>query len=399
MPIKIDFLANVRDFLRGTDSAEDALDDVADSLDDLATEAKTSGRVSDAAVDDLADSFEKLGRQAERSTKDAERSVDDLGDSFRDAARNAKRLEDAGKDAGKAVDDSMERAERGVDDFKEEAAQSARETAASFDGSFESIADLGQEVAANAFSGFGPAGVAAGIGVAAAVGVIVDNFNKIGEAADEARESAFQMAYDVSGALDQAGYSERLREWTSDLEKVKQVRDLAVASGWDEVDVLDALASGGPKLDQLTTAFDKNGQSTMLTIGRLGELQGALDGTAEGFKLGSAAAELNDRALYDYAQQAGKATGETDDLGNAILRLPDGTEVVIDADTKRANANVDAFESNVQSVKGKTVTVTANGRSDMSSATRGLNTWIAQNDGRTFKIRGRYVSPLGGPTP
>ena len=368
--INIPINGDASKFIRETEDVEQALEKVSDSLDDMARETKKGADKADDAVDKLADSFDE-------------------------ARRSVKKLEEAGDQAGDSVRKSMKHAEEGVDEFKSEAAQTAKESAASFDGSFESIGDVIQEVAANAFAGFGPAGAAAGIAVAAGAGVMIEAITKVGEAFDAARESAFTMAYDVGGALTEAGVQARMAEWTSDTEKWKQVTDLSVASGWDQIDVLKALANGGDDLDRLSTAFAKNGAQSMLTQGRLWELEAAIAGTKDGYMSGSQAAEVNAAALYDYAQSVGTATGETDALGNAIYALPDGTEVVVNAQTQRASENINAFQGKVNSVTGKTVSVNA----DTSNATANLNGWINQNNGKTIKIYGKYISPAGSNVP
>lgn len=286
--------------------------------------------------------------QLEKSMKDAEKATEKLGDETKATARTIEQqFKDAYRKVKQSSDDGIGKAEEGMGDLKDEAQQSAKETAASWDGSLEGIGDLAQEVAANAFAGFGPAGVAGGVAAAAGIAVIIDTFNKITEAADEARESAFTMAYDVGGALDAAGYSARLQEWTSSAEKLKQVRDLAVATGWDEVEVTDALASGGDKLDKLTAAFGAGEEAIYLTGQRVYELEAALKGTSEGYLTGAEAADINALALANYAQEVGTATGKTDELGNAIYTLPDQTEVVVNAATGKAYENVDQFEQKV----------------------------------------------------
>lgn len=368
--IKIGIAGDASKFIRETEDAEQALEKVSDALDDMARESKKGADKAEDAVDKLADSFDE-------------------------ARRAVKKLEDAGDQAGDGIKKGMKKAEGGLDEFKSEASQTAKESAASFDGSFESIGDVVQEVAANAFAGFGPAGAAAGIAVAAGAGVMIDAITKVGEAFDGARESAFTMAYDVGGALTEAGVQARMAEWTSDTEKWKQVTDLAVASGWDEIDVLKAMANGGDDLDRLSSAFAKNGAQSNLTQGRLWELEAAIAGTKDGYLSGSQAAEVNAAALYDYAQSVGTATGETDELGNAIYALPDGTEVVVNAETKRASENINAFQGKVNSVTGKTVGVNA----DTSAATAGLNNWISQNNGKTIKVYGKYISPAGSNVP
>lgn len=311
-------------------------DDIRDALKQMGVQADDARR----AVDKLGDESKNLGDDFKDAGRDGERGIDKLEDALKDARRQTKELGDAGGDAGDKMRQGMKRAEEGVGDLKQEAMQSARETAASFDGSFESIADLGQEIAANAFAGFGPAGAAAGLAVAGAAGVMVDHFNKVEEAANEARDSAFGLAYDVAGALSAAGYTERIAAWSSETEKFKQVTDLANVAGWDQVDVIDALASGGPKLQKLTDAFNENGMMTSETSGRVRELEAVLKATEQGYISGADAAALAERANYEYAKTVGVATGEVDALGNAIYKLPDETELSVNAQTQRATEDI-----------------------------------------------------------
>lgn len=368
--IDIPINGDASSFIRETGDAEKALEKLDGVLDDVARETKRGAEKSEDAVEKLTDSFD-------------------------DARKAVKKLDDATDDIGKNTKKSFKKAEEGVEEFRDEAKSTAREAAASFDGSAESIADAFQEVAANAFAGFGPAGTAAGIAGALGIGVIIEAFTKISEAAQEAKDSAFDMAYSVGGAIEAAGYATRLAEWTSQTEKWKQANDIAQATGWDVVDVVDALASGGDKLDALTGAWGEGADAAWLTSGRLWELEAVMQATEEGYASGAQAADINAAALANYAQAAGTATGETDDLGNAIYELPDKTQVVIDAATGKAYENVDALENNIQGVQGKTVNVNA----DTSDANANLHNWIRQNDGKTIKIYGRYISPAGSNVP
>ena len=345
---------------------------------------------AEGALEDLADAADDAGR-------DASRGLSRLEDALEDAQRQAKKTEDAVDDIGDTANRSMERAKEGVQGFKEEAMQSARETAASFDGSFESIADLGQEVAANAFADFGPAGAAAGILVAGATGVMVDAFNKVEEAAGEARDTAFSLAYDVAGAIESAGYTARISEWTGDTEKFKQVTDLANVAGWEQVDVIDALASGGPKLDKLSKAFADGGATTSVTVGRLWELEAVIKATNEGYISGADAAALAERANYQYAMTVGTATGEVDALGNAIYKLPDETEVAVNAQTQRATEDIARFKNDTDGVidhlNGQDVQLSA--RVSTDQAMRDVDNFIRSASGKSFKINGR-VATLDG---
>lgn len=165
--ISINFLADVRDFLKGTKNVEDGLDDVADSLDDVAKEG-------DQATEKLEDGFRELAKAAKKS----------------------------GDDVGDGMKQGFKKAEGGLDDFKQEANSTAKESAASFDGSAESIVDSFQEIAANAFEGFGPAGAVAGLAVAAGIGIATSEFQKTQEEAQAAKDriNEFGLAIIENGA-------------------------------------------------------------------------------------------------------------------------------------------------------------------------------------------------------
>ena len=165
--ISINFLADVRDFLKGTKNVEDELDDVADSLDDVA--------------------------------KEGEQSTEKLQDSFRDLAKATKK---AGDDVGDNMKRGFKKAEDGAQEFKDEANSTAKEAAASFDGSAESIVDAFQEIAANAFAGFGAAGALAGLAAAAGIGVVSKSILDAEESAKQAQARVEELGQAMIDAGD-----------------------------------------------------------------------------------------------------------------------------------------------------------------------------------------------------
>jgi hypothetical protein len=151
--ISINFLADVRDFLKGTKNVEDELDDVADSLDDVAREGEQ-------ATEKLEDGFKELAKASKKAG-------DDIGDGFKKGTKEAS---------------------EGLDDLQENSKSNAKEVAASFDGSVESIVDGFQGLAAEAFEGFGVAGLIAGAALAAGIGLATAEFQRTEEEAQKARE-------------------------------------------------------------------------------------------------------------------------------------------------------------------------------------------------------------------
>lgn len=145
MAIKIPLIADVANFLRGTRDVADALDDVSGALDDLGDEGSRSTDKLERSLKDAADAADKVGKESDGA--------------FDKLAKSSKK-----------ADDSVSRAKKGMGDFKEEAAGTGREAAASISSVGDS-ADAVQETLANALGGFGPAGAAAGVALAAGFGI------------------------------------------------------------------------------------------------------------------------------------------------------------------------------------------------------------------------------------
>jgi hypothetical protein len=156
--ISINFLADVRDFLKGTKNVEDELDDVADSLDDVAREGEQ-------ATEKLEDGFKELAKASKKAG-------DDIGQGFKKGT----------KEAGE-----------GLDTLSENSKSNAKEVTASFDGSVESIVDGFQGLAAEAFEGFGVAGLIAGAALAAGIGLATAEFQRTEEEAQKARERIAEL--------------------------------------------------------------------------------------------------------------------------------------------------------------------------------------------------------------
>lgn len=200
MALSIDIAANTRAAQAQVKDLGKSLEDVGESLNDLASEAKTSER----ATEGVTDSLEAMGREGESAGDKLEASFSDMVQDAKKAERAVKDVGDSGSKIGTEVKRGTDRAKEGLAEFKDESNSTAREAAASFDGTGESIVDTFQEVAANAFAGFGPAGAAAGLAIAAAVGAIMQSAADAQEKLQEAREAAAELArtmYDNGGTL------------------------------------------------------------------------------------------------------------------------------------------------------------------------------------------------------
>lgn len=248
MPISINFLANTKAVIRGTDDIEKALGDVASSLDDLARDAGTQG---DKIGDGISDGVRDAAQETERATEKMERSFKDLADASKNTGRDIERNVKKGTDG----------AREGLRDMKQEAGSTARESAASFDGSATSIAGSFQEIAANSFVGFGPAGAAAGIAAAAGLGLASAGFaaNEAAAAAmEEKTVSAFDRMIEAGGRFITAEQENAaIQEALNDPAALKLILDIVKDTGLAQGDVTRAVALGGSEVQGVIRGLEK----------------------------------------------------------------------------------------------------------------------------------------------
>lgn len=256
MAITIDFLSNVRGLLKGTDDVEEAFEDVASSLDDLARDSQKAG--------------DKLGDNIGDGAKDAEKGVDRLERTFKDLADTAKReTKGAGDQIGRNYKKGTDEAGEGLKEFKDEANSTARESAASFDGSAESIADVFQEVAANAFAGFGPAGAVAGLAAAVGIGMAVSAIQGGIESTEALKERTQELAdeYITTGGIGATSIEflvDKLKELATESAdgsvNLAKLDDVARRSGSSFEDLAQAYGGNVEELKKLWREGDKHRQ-------------------------------------------------------------------------------------------------------------------------------------------
>ena len=182
MPISIDFLANVRGFLRGTDDVDEALSRVSSSLDDVARDGARS-------TDRLADS-------TERSTERMERSFQELADASR-------REMDSAADAGRRSFDRTSRSAReNLQEVKNEALQNASETFSSFDGSVRSFADGVQGTLGGLIASLPAQWAAVGAAGALGLGLLLSGLERSDEQTQELTDPILAAATEQEAAID-----------------------------------------------------------------------------------------------------------------------------------------------------------------------------------------------------
>ena len=373
-PIKLDVLANVRPFQKGIDDLERSLDDVADAIDD--------------------------------TMRDGDRSTERMEDSFRDLARAARK---SGDDTGDAFKRGMRKASDGVDDFKGEAQQTARETAASFDGSADSIVDMFQETAANALGGFGPLGAVAGLAIAGGIGLGVAGFDAI----DAAKEASAERAAEWADAFVEAGgrvltSTQTLamaRAILTDPERYKELTDNAREWGVTESVALLAMSGNTDALTEATRSLaekrrelndipieERTSEEALTLANNIRDGAEALDQLNADMRLGTKQADVYSTALRLTAENTVGAKKETDDFGDTIVTLPDGKQIYIDAETGQATESVDAIENKVYGIRDKTVRVDVDVNDD---GLRDIESRVRALDGRSVAIRVQGQTGLG----
>lgn len=355
--IEIGVASETKAFKQGVDSGIIApLEDAADKLDDL---GKSKGPDKlEAGMKDAQKASEKLGKEVKSTADQIERE-------FRDSY----------KSVAKSSDDGMRAATEGVQDFKQEAEQSAKETAASFDGSFESIVGMAQEVSANALSGFGPAGAVAGLAMAAGIGLAVKGFEDVNEAqkvtevaAAEWADKFIESGQRVATAAQQTGSMVAI---ATDPEKYKEATEAAEAWGVDVSTAMLAMSGNAPALKVVNDAVDLLGanaeKAKVAALGMSTEMGGTgiavlpvvrqfddasarLDVLNGSMDEGARRARIVSDSYLELVNSAEGATEQVDELGNKVVTLPDNTQIFIDAQTKQASQNVDQFKGDLDTV-------------------------------------------------
>lgn len=244
--LSVDIVANTQQAVAQTKALGKQFGLTADEMMDLADAGDDLGK----SVDDISRDLSKVSGQpfdeVRREVKQADAAIDEMGDEANEARKALDKIGTAAKDAGDDAKKGMNKASEGVSEFKDEATQSGREAAASFGGGFEDVIDFAQETLANALSGFGPVGAAAGIALAAALGTALAAAQAAQEKLQAARERATELAsvlYENNGVLPM---TERLNEMFTLLAEES-------GSGNPLLNLIDGWTDFGSTLDAVKT--------------------------------------------------------------------------------------------------------------------------------------------------
>lgn len=247
-------------------------------------------------IDRDLDAAQRATKSLEKETKDAAREIEDA---FRSSYRKAK------NDA----DDATDKMRHGFREVGDEAGSSGREAAASFSGEFDDVSDFIQEIAANAFGGFGPAGAAAGLAAAVGLGIATAKIEELKQKVEDLQ----QVANDVHmSALEN---DQSVEEFTTSVDGATQA--------------LQRLNEEGQKEFRYWWEEDSTGlEEFNRDLRRTGETQA---NATDIFRLGS-------RELAKYRDSVRNNSDELRDQAEAIRDAEKGMGTLSDADLRRINS-------------------------------------------------------------
>lgn len=355
-PIEIALASETKAFRQGIESGvikplEDAIKELrelgdADGADRLEASLKEAQR----ATEKLADETKVTAARIEREYRDA----------YRQARRSAEDFEDGSRQGmSKVGERSAEVGQEVRQNLGEGIANAAR-------GDFEALSDTIGDTFGGAVAGIGGVGTAA-LGVAGALGLgaVTAAFQAIQQEQERAAEAAARWAEAfITAGGEVVGAAHTVAEVTSiatDPERYKQAQDNARNWGIDVSTAMRAMA----------------GDATALTIAQDGVNQKMVDYEAQGSKTSETALNLRNQweagknslqqlngdmeagrtaarnvsdALLAVVAASSDAAVEVDELGNKVVTLPDGAEIMINAKTGQATQDVSRFKGDTDGV-------------------------------------------------
>jgi len=295
--IKIGVASDTREFATGVQKGViKPLEDVSDALEDVARDGDKSG-----------DKLEKALDGARKETSAFKKEQSELGKAIDKAS------DTGGTAIRKNVKKGTDGARESLDEMSREANSTAAETAASFDGSADSIAGAFQEIAANAFAGFGPAGAAAGLAIAIGLGAAIAKGQEVADAINDAKERVGELAleiYDAGGDIDKVDIGAKIREWSV---------EIADSREWFEIWQQDAV-SNMEKASKAANRFEVDAKDMVRGLSGSDQAAALRSIAALEAKLkASAKAALAAGDEYgDFSTEAGNAGRKTTELAKAV---------------------------------------------------------------------------------
>jgi len=326
---------------------------------DIASDTKSAVR----GIDDVAKALGVTVDELQAVAKAAGKTEDDVVRDFRKIEAAAKDV-DAGSGFKKAGEASSE--------FKQEALANLSEVTSSFSGDLSSIGDLAQGTFGGLAALGGGFGLAAG-GVAAGIGLIISSLQQ----AEEERARLAERASDLASAyidagsavLDAVTLASRTSEILTDPDQRKEAERLVDVLGVQLPEAARLLAGDTNTLAAARAIVSQNeaeyldlmqqsanymnGEFTKADQARLDQLTAQRQAVRELTDINGQANETfraQQGVLKGLINDAASATVEVDELGNELYTLPDGTQIMIDAETGQATTDIQKFKGDVDGI-------------------------------------------------
>lgn len=412
MAINISFVSDASQVIRDADNIGDSLRGVADELETTGNKGKDLGDKLEAGLSGVEDELDRAGRSAkdlgddlERGLKDGGKAAESLEDDIRSAMRKAAdAADDAGKKIGNETKRGFDKASDGADEFKDEANSTAREAAASFDGSADSIMDAFQEVAANAFAGFGPAGALAGLAIAAGLGLAMKAINDLAEENDEAAQSVVDLAnqyVEAGGEISGVDLASNIRDFYNELREDNPITpwkneavtnfeyfsDKLKDTGVDVTKVMNGMsgdmdqnAEASQILESKISELDKVIADGTITTGRFA---GTLDVSGREAQKQKNNLEEAKKAVDGHREESERGEKQAEGLTKAIEGTTEALLENIEALEAQAGIHQTSLEANdawEQSIDDATATIKENGKTLDNNTAKGRDNRTALYD-------------------
>lgn len=367
-------------------------------------------------LEDVSDALEKMGddsedasRDLERGMRDAQRRTDDAADEIRKLRDELNKAGRAGKSSGDDIDDGMSRVKRAGAEASDELRQNLGETFSSFRGDLEDLPQIAQDVFGGLAGSVGTLPAAFGLAAGAAgVGLLVAGFQALAdqEQARKDRVHEWAQAYiDSSNLIISAAHTvAEVNDIATDSERYDKAKENAKNWGVDISTAMRAMAGDATALasaqESVTTEQDKLNQKAKEALDggkqltgqeqarTLELLNGAAALAAQRGEMTEAAeiARQTSDALLGIVSSAGESGVAVDELNNKLITLPDGTQVMISAETGQATQDVSKFKGDTDGVidqlNGKDVVLQA--QAEVAAADRVLREFVGRK--RAIKV-------------
>lgn len=318
--------------------------------------------------------FVAEAKKAGTSLEDIVREYDDIADESarteRDVVADLKRISRQAKDTG---DDLDKEVGGGFRDLKDEARQSGAEAAQSFSGEFSDVGDFLQESIAQGLSGFGPIGTAAGIALAAGIGVALGEVQKFAEASEQRISDMYQAMLDQGSAfVSQQIINDAVKQLADDTGKWNEALETAEDTGLSVQTILRALVgdqeainaaidAANRKRDEEIAKVDTNSKSYELAVARINEQYDGIilrletvsrdtDTAANKARAVTGALSTSNAVLDEGIRKVQNMRAELDKLGT-------GKSIRLDV-----IPNMTEFERVIGLQKGRTITLNVQGQ-------------------------------------